>query len=548
MATKKKRSAFKRRGNRVIIYIRVSDTTGREDRLISHKVQADQCSRLADREGLVVVDTISDIDLSGRSSEKRAIRKIIDRIERGEADGVVVWKISRWGRNTIDSMLNIGELQDAGGFIASASENLDEIDTPAGKFQLTVLLAIAQMYSDEIGKTWANIHDYRVSNGKTHNGSPRLGYVYAKHIAPEDADKYHLPDGADYAVDPATGPWVRKAFEWFAAGESYPEIVRRLAAAGVKSVRGNPIRVTALRGTLESGFAAGVVVDRRGEQVTYRKGVHEALVTPETWEACQRRMKQRSDPRTKSAPFRLAGLLFCGTCGTRMVAQWRNNKKTQKRYRFFRCGRVQSTTRMVCPAPALVDESRAEKTVLAWLQENAEGETAKDTEMSRAMAVDRAEVDIAKIDKEIARLDKSMVRLYDMHEAKRISEHVYQLKEADILEQRDRLEASKNTASLAVRVNAMPSMTVFGAVLAGWERLSPAVVNEAMQAVVGEVLVHKADKRWARSELRIIGQWEDLVSPDLRRKMTEAQEMAQQQAAEEVNWKPLAAKVDLSVV
>ncbi|WP_020142200.1 recombinase family protein [Terracoccus sp. 273MFTsu3.1] len=548
MATKKKRSAFKRRGNRVIIYIRVSDTTGREDRLISHKVQEDQCARLSQREGLDVIDVISDIDLSGRTSEKRAIRKIIDRIERGEADGVVVWKISRWGRNTIDSMLNIGELQDAGGFIASASENLDEIDTPAGKFQLTVLLAIAQMYSDEIGKTWANIHDYRVTNGKTHNGSPRLGYVYAKHI-PEDAvDRYPMPEGADYAVDPETGPWVRKAFEWYAAGESYPEIVRRLEAAGIKSVRGNPIRVTSLRGTLESGFAAGLVVDRRGEDVEYRPGKHEALVSPETWEACLQRAKKKSDPRTKSAPFRLAGLLFCGTCGTRMVAQWRTNKRTQKKYRFFRCGRVQKTSRMVCPAPALVDETRAEKTMLEWLRENAEGESAKNTEMSRAMAVDRAEVDLTKIDKEISRLDRSMLRLYNEYEAGRVAQHVYKLKETEILEQRERLEAAKDSANIAVKVNAIPSLTVFGAVLAGWERLSPAVMNEALQAVVGEVLVYKADQRWARSRLRVVGQWEDMVSPGLRDRMREVQEEAKRQAAEEVNWKPLAAKADLTAV
>lgn len=131
-------------GDRVIIYIRVSSIGNRSETLISPDVQDDVCRKWADRESLVVVgEPVVDLDKTGREASKREISKTINRVRRGEADGILVMKVSRWGRNTIDSMLNVHELQEAGGFIASATENLDDIETPMGQFSLTQMLAIA---------------------------------------------------------------------------------------------------------------------------------------------------------------------------------------------------------------------------------------------------------------------------------------------------------------------------------------------------------------------------------------------------------------------
>lgn len=100
-------------------YIRVSKVVNRTDTLISDEVQEDVCAKWAEREGLTIIgEPISDMDKTGREMTKRQIRSSIDRVRRGEADGIVVWKVSRWGRNLVDAMLNVHELQEAGGFIA----------------------------------------------------------------------------------------------------------------------------------------------------------------------------------------------------------------------------------------------------------------------------------------------------------------------------------------------------------------------------------------------------------------------------------------------
>lgn len=505
-------SATKRRGNRVLIYIRVSALMGRKqgEDLISDEVQLAECMRVVRSEGLEVVgEPIIELDKTGKTFDKRRIGEIIDKVDRKEIDGVVVWKVSRWGRTTIDSMLNIGELQEAGGFILSATENLNDIDTPAGKFSLTVLLAIAQMYSDEIGKTWQNIHDYRRDNGKTHNGSPRLGYLYLKNILEEEHHQYNVVEGSDYVVDPVKGPWVRDAYERYALkGESLLSVVRDMDVAGIRSTRGKRITYKSLLSTLDGGFAAGLIVDRRGEEEVFQPGNHEPLISMETWEKYRARRSEQVAPRDKAPAYRVAKLLNCAGCGSRMIVSWRY--RNGHRHRYFRCGRIQKTTRSaLCPAPAQVQEAKVERILLEWLRANVEGEGAMKTAMARQQAAQMAVVDVARIEKDIKRVERRMSVLYDDYSDGTITKEVYKIKAAELEADRERLRESRTARAVDVEVNNLPQMDAFGALLAGWEHLPPEVVNKGLRAVVREIRVAKNSEHMGPSLVRIIGAWEE---------------------------------------
>ena len=87
----------------MLVYIRVSKIGNRQDTLISDEIQEDVCSKWAEREGLTIVgEPITDLNKTGREMTKRQIKSSIERVRRGEADGIVVWKISRWGRNLVE--------------------------------------------------------------------------------------------------------------------------------------------------------------------------------------------------------------------------------------------------------------------------------------------------------------------------------------------------------------------------------------------------------------------------------------------------------------
>lgn len=494
-AQRRRKGTPARRGNRLIAYIRVSDITGREDTLISPDVQLREIRALAAREGLVIVDTVEDIDKSGTSFEGRKIAACIDRVEAGEADGVAVWKISRWGRNLVDSLLNIKELENAGGYVVSASESLDSIDTPAGGLSLVLLLAIAEMFSKEVGATWSSIHRYRLSNGKTIHGTARLGYVRDK-------------ETDSYSPDPVTSAWVRSAFERYVAGESIRSIVARMSAGGITSTRGNPLSSNSLRTSMDSGFAAGLLVTRDDEgATTFIPGDHPALITEEVWRLYRRRRDSAAPARTKSAPYRVAGLLVCGGCGAGMSVSW--NSKTKERT--LRCNRKNQQGNP-CPAPATVYQHRADAAVRQWLLEHAEGDTALQTQIQRQQHVDRAIVDVARIDRDIAKQTRRLSILADKIIDGEISKDTGQMKDAEIRENIRRLQRSRTDAEVSVEVHSMPALDVFGACLMGWDLLDPAIVNEALRKVVGSVTVHRGLSRRAGSVLKIRGAWE----PDLR--------------------------------
>ncbi|UJW28893.1 recombinase family protein [Saccharothrix sp. AJ9571] len=355
---------------RVLLYIRVSKIGNRADTLISDEVQEDVCRKWAAREGLIIVgEPITDLDKSGREATKRQISRSIDRVRCGEADGILVWKVSRWGRNLIDSMLNVYELHEAGGFIASATENLDDIETPMGRFSLTQMLAIAQLQSDQIGETWTEIHDYRRDRGLPHSGGPRFGYVKNDDIGRDD------DPSLVYTEDPKTGPWLQKCYEEFVSGKTITKLVFELNKNGITTVAGGRFTSRTLRKILDSGFGAGLIIDRRGANpntddpnvVDYYPGAHRPVIEQSTWKAYVQRRARRVAPREAAAATKLSGLLYCASCGRKMRIYW--SSKRGKRFRGYECGRdkYSNQTTILCPSPVAIRQSIAEATMLAWL-------------------------------------------------------------------------------------------------------------------------------------------------------------------------------------
>lgn len=138
--------------------------------------------------------------------------------------------VARWGRNTWESLRNIDALHQAGGFIVSASENLDDIATPMGRFTLTQYAAIAQLQSDQIGQSWRDTHEYRRSKGMTPTGGPRWAYVWDNTTEPE-----HSPD-------PTLVDAVRQSYLSYIGGVSFASLVRTLRTQGVKTADGTEFK------------------------------------------------------------------------------------------------------------------------------------------------------------------------------------------------------------------------------------------------------------------------------------------------------------------
>lgn len=508
-----------KKGQRVFIYIRVSRVGDREDTLISDEVQESQCRKWAEREGLTVVgDPIKDIDESGRTSANRKIDSTIERIEKGEADGIVVWKISRWGRNLTDSMLNIAELQDAGGFIGSATENLDDIETPTGRFSLSTMLAIAQLQSDQIGETWENIHEYRRDRGLPHNGGPRFGYVYTKPA--RDAD----PSTA-YKVDETTGPWLAKCYRDFIAGKSVTSLMKELNRNGIMTTKGGKFSYRSLQSLMDSGFGAGLLVDRREKgpdvenpnECTFMKGAHPAVIDEQTWQAYVRKRAVKVAPREASAVHRLTGLMYCGHCNRKLTIQWKSYRLASGelvKYRSFRCPYTpaRNSGGATCESPVIIAQDRLEAVVLAWLKQQYDGEGRFSTATERVARAAVARTNVESMSKELARLRRLRLRAAQRElEAEDDSEaDAFKEAAADYKRQIDDLEARKAELEVEADVSEIPMADAFGALIGTWERSQASMLNAALRTIICRIQVYRSATPMApdTDRVKVIGRWE----------------------------------------
>ena len=74
----------------------MSKTGGRMgDSFLSPTLQREQIAAVARREGLEVVEIIQEQDVSGRNARRPGWNRAIEIVERGGADGIAVWNLSR---------------------------------------------------------------------------------------------------------------------------------------------------------------------------------------------------------------------------------------------------------------------------------------------------------------------------------------------------------------------------------------------------------------------------------------------------------------------
>ena len=152
-------------------YIRVSKVGKREGAsFISPEVQEEAIQRWADAHGHQIVKWHPEIDKSaGRGKKRPMFEDMLKRVTSGQSDGIVVWKLSRFGRDALDAGLAIRRIEDAGGCVESATEGTQT------KLVRAVLLGIAEDELDRIRDGWANATIRAVERGLWVGRTP-IGY------------------------------------------------------------------------------------------------------------------------------------------------------------------------------------------------------------------------------------------------------------------------------------------------------------------------------------------------------------------------------------
>jgi site-specific DNA recombinase len=355
---------------RCAIYTRKSTEEGLDQEfnsLDSQREAAEAFIQSQRREGWIALpESYDDGGFTGANMDRPALTRLLHAVEAGEVDCVVVYKVDRLSRSLLDftRMLSLFEKHQVS-FVAVTQQF--NTSTSLGRLTLNILLSFAQFERELIGERTRDKMSAARRKGKWVGGCPVLGY---------DVD----PGGGRLVVNEAEAERVRAIFalfeEYGSVRLTLTEIERRgwrLKSWALKTGQfrvGGPFALNSLRRLLTNILYTGAV---RHKGQLY-PGEHAAILTPGTWERVQNLITHRvAMARGKSRNKHLAllsGLLYCESCGTRMVYSY--SGKNNRKYPYYVCLNAQRKGWAVCPGKSL-PAGAIEESVLGRIREAQRG-------------------------------------------------------------------------------------------------------------------------------------------------------------------------------
>lgn len=494
-------------------YIRVS--TWKEEK-ISPELQRTAIEALAKRTGRRIVGWIEDLDQTGRNF-KRKIMKGITAVERGEAKGIAVWKYSRFGRTRDGVPVNLKRLEDAGGQLVSATEEVDA-RTATGRLQRGILFEFAAYESDVRGEQWRETHDHR--RYKLHlpaTGRPRWGYIWTPRRVPDaTAPTGRRLQEESYKAHPEVGPAVADCYRAYANGATFYDLVVRVNGAGHRTVRGGLWTVQTLIRYMDSGFAAGLLrihdpachcpQETRSNcaAAVFIPGAQEELVSPELWQSYRERRDEvkKTAPRARRPVYTLTNLIKhseCrGTVPAQSVQRVVNGETVNVQGHSYACGRRHSTGKAGCSGLWTTRE-HVEALVRDWVY----GEVADDVDREPSVPAPRdPEVDPritatrerARLEAEATKLARALTNL---RADRAVNPDDYGPGEYESARDRIRQQQAVNTAAMerVADIESTPHRKDYAPLLVGlldaWNDLHHPEKNALLKQVLHRVAVYR---------------------------------------------------------
>lgn len=335
------------------IYTRVS--TSMQVDGYSLDAQKDKLRKYAEFQNMLVAGEYCDEGKYGKNIEGRPefLRMLRD-IESGK-DGisfVLVFKLSRFGRNAADVLTSLQRMQDFGVNLICVEDGIDS-SKDSGKLMISVLSAVAEIERENILVQTMEGRRQKAREGKWNGGFAPYGYKLKEgqlFINEEEAevvriifDKYiHTTMGSKKIADWLNAHGYFKTCRYNGKQEAF-------TSPFLIGVIDNPIYCGKLAyGRRRSEKIPGTRNQYRTVKTNdymLHAGIHEAIISEEDWLAAQKQRENTSirQPKTHSLEHEhvLSGLLKCPICGSGMYGNVNRKKKKDgtyyKDYFYYAC-------------------------------------------------------------------------------------------------------------------------------------------------------------------------------------------------------------------
>ena len=335
---------MKKKKLKCYIYIRVSTSMQVEG--YSLEAQRDRLTKFADFQGIEIVREYCDAGKSGKNITGRpGFSQMLNDVaeDRDGVDFILVFKLSRFGRNAADVLNSLQYIQDFGVNLICVEDGIDS-SKDSGKLTITVLSAVAEIERENILVQTMEGRRQKAREGKWNGGQAPFGYALDSR-------------NSTLVVNPEEAEIVKIIFRKFAQeGLGADSICDYLNQRGytkkkVKNKELNYFARSFIMKILDNPVYIGKIAYGRhktekvkGSRDEYKRvkaddymvvdGMHEAIIDRDLWEATRARRKETGVKWDKTHSLDhehiLTGIIKCPICSRSLVGtvRRRKNKKS----------------------------------------------------------------------------------------------------------------------------------------------------------------------------------------------------------------------------
>ncbi len=301
-------------------------------------------------EGWVCLDEkYDDGGFSGGNIDRPAFQRLMQDVDDGKVDCILVYKIDRLSRSLMDFAKIMETLEANDVSVVSVTQQFNTTSS-MGRLTLNILLSFAQFEREIISERTRDKIAAARRKGKWTGGPPILGY---------DREKDHR--GTRLVVNKDEAARVRAIYRMYLDEGSLLQAVKALRALGWKAKK-YQTQKGVWRGGAEFDKSTLqrmlISVIYRGK-ITYKdevhEGEHEAIIDEDLFARVQgllRRNRNSGGKHTRNKHGALLkGLVRCKACGCAMSHHF--TQRGNKRYRYYVCIHAQKNGWSECPSPSL---------------------------------------------------------------------------------------------------------------------------------------------------------------------------------------------------
>ncbi len=264
---------------------------------------------------LNIIDYVKESKSASEPYKRPLFQDVLERIDKGEADGIIAWHADRLSRNELDAgaltyKLRHGVIKDLRFVSGMTFEN-----TPDGIMMLQFTLSQGQYFSAKLAKDIRRGNERKREMGQLTGRAPE-GYL--------NAGRRH----GEIRKDPERFDHIRRAFDMFLTEEYSVQAIHKIMNEewGYRTLKrqktgGSKISRTGLYNIFRNVRYAGLIPDPYDQEHLY-KASYPAMITAEEYDKVQSILGTRGLPRLVTRKqFVLRGLIRCGDCNCTVTAQ-----------------------------------------------------------------------------------------------------------------------------------------------------------------------------------------------------------------------------------